>query len=509
MTFLKNIRVKLNNPSEKKEGLTNRTFKGFLWLASGKSFEAILRILILSVLARMISPEEFGLVSAALIIISFSRLFTEMGVGPAIVQKEELKDTHISTGIIISLLMGLILGSIIIIFSPYIASFFNMIQLELILKVTSIIFLLEAISLIGQALLQRKLHFHLISGIDIFSYLIGFGGIGIFLAYYNYGVWALVWGHIGRVTLKALLVWLIQGISYKFKFDLIAFKELMNYGVGLTIGKFANYIAIQGDNLIVGRVLTASSLGVYGRAYNLMVMPANLIGTALNNALFPTMSKVQNDSTKLNTAYLTGISGLASLMIPLSVFIFIMAKYIVLVLLGENWVEVTNPLRVLSLAILFRTSYKLSDSLARATARVYNRMWRQFVYAILILIGAYLGSIFHGIVGVSLGVIIAVFINFILMAGLSIRILDISWIDFIKGHFRGIFSGLVTGTITYGIYITIPNYIESSFLILFISIIIIIAFYLLFIKNIPSLFFNNYMINFIYKILPQIIKQKD
>ncbi|MFW6310976.1 MAG: hypothetical protein ACOC1K_01945 [Nanoarchaeota archaeon] len=112
-------------------------------------------------------------------------------------------------------------------------------------------------------------------------------------------------------------------------------------------------------------------------------------------------------------------------------------------------------------------------------------------------------------VGVSLGVIIAVFINFILMAGLSIRILDISWIDFIKGHFRGIFSGLVTGTITYGIYITIPNYIESSFLILFISIIIIIAFYLLFIKNIPSLFFNNYMINFIYKILPQIIKQKD
>ena len=175
-----------------------------------------------------------------------------------------------------------------------------------------------------------------------------------------------------------------------------------------------------------------------------------------------------------------------------------------MVLLGPNWLDVVTPLKILSIGLLFRMSYKLSDSMARATAMIFNRLWRQIIYAFLIIIGAWGGSFYFGLKGVAVGVVFALFINFFLMASLSIKIISMSWKEFVRCHLKGIFSGIVTLIITNISLIVIKNYISSSILILLISAAILMFFYFMFLRFIPNWFFGN----FLSTMLLQIIKKK-
>ncbi|HTF28020.1 MAG TPA: oligosaccharide flippase family protein, partial [Flavitalea sp.] len=205
-----------------------------------------------------------------------------------------------------------------------------------------------------------------------------------------------------------------------------------------------------GDNLVVGRMLGAAALGIYGRAYQFMVMPAGLFGNALDKALFPAMAKVQGDKPRLAKAYLTGVRLIALIAIPLSFLIFLLAPEIIRILLGPEWIEVTLPLQVLACSLLFRMSYKMSDSLSRATGAVYRRAWRQVIYAIMVLTGTYIGQ-FWGLYGVACGVAVALIGNFLLMAHLSLKLINISWLEMVKAHKHGLVFGIMTGAVSYSV----------------------------------------------------------
>jgi PST family polysaccharide transporter len=196
----------------------------------------------------------------------------------------------------------------------------------------------------------------------------------------------------------------------------------------------ASYWASQGDNLVAGKILGPKALGIYGRAYQLMVMPAALFGEVIDRALFPAMAKIQDDKEKLIKAYLYSLASVAILVLPFSVVIFIVAPEFVAVLLGEKWTAVVLPFQILCVGMFFRASYKMSESLVRALGAVYRRAWRQFVYTFFVLTGAIVGSRW-GVSGIAGGTLLAVTITFMLMAHLSLKLLRLSPVDFIKVHF--------------------------------------------------------------------------
>jgi O-antigen/teichoic acid export membrane protein len=158
-----------------------------------------------------------------------------------------------------------------------------------------------------------------------------------------------------------------------------------------------------------------------------------LLGQALDVVLFPAMSRVQEDSARLALAYRRGITAVALVMLPGSAILFVIAPELVRLLLGPQWGAVVVPFQILVIGLLLRTSYKLSDSLARATGAVYRRAWRQAVYAALVAGGAWLGHR-SGIAGVAAGVLGAVAVNFLLMAHLSLRMAGMSWGVFARAH---------------------------------------------------------------------------
>lgn len=205
-----------------------------------------------------------------------------------------------------------------------------------------------------------------------------------------------------------------------------AITELLYFGSGFTIARVCNYLATQADRLVVGRWLGADALGLYGLSSQLMTTPAVIVGQVLDRVLFPTMALVQEQPARLARAYRSAVAGCALLVLPASVVVAIVAPELVAVILGQGWIGVVAPLQILAFSMLFRTSYKLSDSVSRATGTVYARAWRQAVFTIGVFAGSLIGQRW-GIEGVAFGVGAAFGINFLLMAQLSLRVTRMTW----------------------------------------------------------------------------------
>lgn len=430
--------------------LIQRTFSGFFWVAMGSGIQVALKIGVLAILARLVNPNDFGLMGIALIVMEFAKMISHMGVGPALVQRKEIEKRHLTTGFTLSIIIGAFFAFLLLFTAPYIAVFFRMPELTGVLRVLSLIFLIDSFTLIAQALMQRNMKFKMSTSIEVISYAVGYGAVGIFLGFLGWGVWALVVGSLSQSLLLTILLLFVQPFPKMFGFEWKAFKELIFFGGGFTMAKIANYLATQGDNLIVGRMLGATALGIYGRAYQFMVMPAGLFGNALDRALFPAMAKVQDHQPSLAKAYLTGVSIIGLISIPCSFLIFLLAPEIVMVLLGSGWTEVVLPFQILACSLFFRMSYKMSDSLSRATGAVYRRAWRQVIYAVMVITGSYIGQ-FWGIYGVACGVAIALIGNFLFMAHLSLQLTNIKWFEMLKAHKQGVMSGIITGIVSHAL----------------------------------------------------------
>lgn len=412
------------------QSLTQRTLGGMAWVAWGSGIMAILKVAVLVLLTRLLSPADFGVVSAALIVIVFAMTFSQLGLGPALVQRPQLQPHHVSTAFLASSGFGFIAGGLIWLAAPLIAQFFRMENLAPVVRVLALTFPIVGFSAVAESLLQRELRFRLLANVDVVTYGLGFG-LGIGLALLGWGMWSLVAAHLVQSVLRAAILLWAERPKFRPQPTWAAFRELMGYGVGQSAGRLGVFLANQADNLIVGRFLGPVALGLYSRAYQLMAVPTALLGDVLDRVLFPTMSRVQDDPRRLASAYLQGTAFVALVTLPAGIVAAVLAPELVAVALGSKWVALVPPFQVLAVGMMFRTSYRMSDSLSRATGRVYRRAWRQALYAGLVFLGAWVGQ-FWGVTGVAVGVLLALFINYLLMAQLSLSVGQISWLQFLR-----------------------------------------------------------------------------
>jgi O-antigen/teichoic acid export membrane protein len=431
-----------------KSSLTRDTVSGMVWVAFGRAGRAILQILVLAILARLLTQADFGVVNAGLVVIGLSSIFSQLGFGPALVQRPDLNRKHIQAAFTSSVLFGVFVGGVIWLGAPLAAAFFRIERVTPVLRVLAWTFPLKGIGVVSESLLQRDLRFRWLANRELASYGLGYGLVGVVLAWHGAGVWALVGANMAQAVLNTGLLILARPPSISHRIDRAAFQDLAFFGGGFTAAKICNYVALQGDNMVVGRWLGPAALGAYGRAYQLMAMPAALFADVLDTALFPAMAKVQGDPQRLTTAYRRGVSLVALVMLPASALLFTLAPEIVYVLLGPKWSNAVAPFQILALGMLFRSSYKMSDSICRATGAVYRRAWRQGVYGALVVVGAWVGQ-HWGLPYVALGVSIALVVNFLLMAQLSLNVSGMTWGSFFTAHAAALRLSLASGVIAW------------------------------------------------------------
>lgn len=226
--------------------------------------------------------------------------------------------------------------------------------------------------------------------------------------------------------MRAVLLGLFARHRWSLGFHRSEARDLLNYGAAFSLGKVGHFAATQGDNFIVARFLGVADLAFYSRAFQFVTLPANLLGGALDRVMFPVMGSIQDNPSRMTKAYMRSIAVAAMVMLPLSIALAIAAPELIVIALGPPWTPVVLPFQILVCSLVFRTSSRLSDSLARASGIVYQRAWRQWIYAVAVVIGAYIGRT-QGLVGVSIGTVMATVLNFVLMLRLSVRWLGIPW----------------------------------------------------------------------------------
>jgi O-antigen/teichoic acid export membrane protein/thymidylate kinase len=440
------------NATEVRSGeadLTARTFAGLAWTAGGKAVYAVLRLLVLFILARLVSPADFGVVGAASVVIGFSAIFSQLGMAPALVQRPVLELAHEQTAFSTSVAFGLFLGALLWLLAPDIAAFFRIPAVEPVLRTFAWTFPLAGLSIVGEAMMQRDLRFRWLATVEVVSFVVGYGVVGVTLALIGYGVWALVAAEMSKVALQTTCLLLARPPRLSLRPHYHAFADLLYYGGGFTVSKIANYLALQLDNIIVGRWLGATALGFYGRAYELMAGAPMLLGEPVDKVLFPAMAARQDNLQALASAFRRGVAAMALITLPLSAILLALAPDAIPALLGPRWTPVVRPFQILTFGMFLRTSNRISDVVARATGAVYRRAWRQTAYMLCVMAGAWFGRRW-GIAGVAFGVLGALMVNYTLMADLGVRLVHLSWRRFWTAHLPGLLTAGAAGALMWG-----------------------------------------------------------
>jgi PST family polysaccharide transporter len=405
---------------------------------SGTGAQALLRLLVLTLLARLLGPPEFGLAAAATVVIAFFRLFLETGIRPALIQRPELDDVHVSTAFTLSILIGLVGGLALFAAADWIArEGFEMPPLAPVIQVMALLLPIQSIGLVASGLIQRDLDFGWVVRSEILSYVIGYAPVGIGMALAGYGVWSLVGAYLVQELLRAGISMAVRPHSKRLRVDLRAARELLYYGGGFAVARVGNWGAQNGDKWVAGRWLGQEALGYYKYAFELTAMIATVFGQVLDKVLFPAMARIQHDPTRLALVYRRGVGLIGVTVYPISAVLFVLAPEIVQLVLGEGWEAVIAPFQILALALHVRATYTMSDSLARATGAVYRRAWRQAVFAAAVVALAWLGAP-YGLSLLTLGVMAATALNLVLMAELSARLAPLSLREIVRAHLCGL-----------------------------------------------------------------------
>ncbi len=410
-----------------------------IWSGLGFGAQGIGQFLVVIVFARYLTKSDNGVVAAALIVIALGQLFTEAGFGPAVVQREDLTDEHIRSAFALSLLTGAFMTVIVYLGAPLIADFFHDQSVAPVMRGLAFVFLLQAPGVIAMALLQRDLDFKSIALAETVSYFLGFALVGVVLAMSGVGVWSIVVAQLAQAALFTGILVLRRPHPRSLRPRRKESKDLIVYAGGMTTARMFNFMALYGDNTVVGNRMSSESLGAYKNAYQLAVVPAQLLGQVLDRVIFPVIARFQDNLPRVANAYLRGVALVAVIALPGSVLAVLLAPELIHVLLGggDKWNDVILPFQIFSAGLLFRTSYKISDSLARAMGTVYQRAWRQGVYAFAVVIGSLIGSS-YGLEWVAVGVTAAIVLNYLLMAQLSLATAPITWWQFAVRQSRGL-----------------------------------------------------------------------
>ena len=432
--------------TERTDDLGSRTFAAGRWKLLTVASKVALYILVLAVLARFVLPEEFGIVALANIVIAFATMFSNAGLGPALIQRQHITRTHVRVGFTSGVLLALALWAVIWIAAPTIAAFFREEEVTWVLRIIGGSFVLLSFGLVSRALLERALDFRRLMLADLGSY-VGFGIVGVAAAVAGYGVWALVAGTLTqRLVFSAICVWLhphsiLPSLARK------ELGELLSFGGGLTLSRVFHFLGSYGDKAVAGRLLGAGPLGFYERAYDLMNRPQEQVGNIIDQIMFPALARVQSDRDRLASAFGKALSLANLILLPSSVALVILAPEIVAVVLGPMWEPTVFPLQALGTVMWLKGSMRMCDSLARAVGAVYRSAGRKVVYAVSVLGGAYIGA-YYGADGVAIGVGGAIVVAAALMLQLSISILQEPWRYLLPAVGPGLlFSCLTVATI--------------------------------------------------------------
>ncbi len=432
-----------------------------LWKFSGLGFKLLTQLAAVAVLSRLLPIEAFGVITYAMIFVNFTELLMQLGVGPAVIQNQNATTLTIRVAFTLSVMAGVLGTLLLFAIAPLLASSSSDIP---VFRTLAGFFLLSSFGAIADALLQKQGRFKNIAIIESTSYFLGYALLTIILAFAGFGVYSLIFGVLAQVGIRSLFLLLTVRHSLIPSFARAEMRGIFRFGAGLTAARMFNFLALNGDYFLVGRLIGERALGLYSRAFYIMRLPTDLLTTALHAVLFPSFAEIQNDRKKLCAAWLGAVRMSATFVLPLMALLAVIAPELVPVFLGKGWEESVVPLQILT-PIGFLNLYTLSDALLKAAGEIKRQMIGHALFAAALLTAVFIGSQ-NGLQGVAIGVVAANILMFVYMTARSLQILPAGVGDFFRQLRAGVVLGFVTAGAGLGARYFLTRFIASEILVL-------------------------------------------
>lgn len=415
------------------------------WQVLGSIVKFLARFGIGIALARLLPPEDFGIVGIAMIATGFASTLADLGLGPALIQRNDIGPRHIRVSQTISTAASLLIAVALYASAGSIADFFGDARVGPVLKVLAITFVFSGSSITAGALLARRLAFDIVVRVEIIASIVGYGAVAVTLALAGFGYWSLVWGTISQAAISAVLTYSAERNSLRPLIAKREIAELFGFSAGMSLSSTVNYFARQGDYFVVGRLMNAASLGLYTRAFTLMELPHRLLGSALSRVLFPAASRAQDDPERFRRAFLMAFSLSVALSLPVSLTVAILAPEIILVLYGERWAASIPLLQILALFGAFRMSYNTAGAFVRARGQALRILLVNVCFGVLVLAGTWWAGSKAGLEGVAWGMGVAIVGCWALMVVLAKEAASASYTNMARHFALGAAPGLGVG----------------------------------------------------------------
>jgi O-antigen/teichoic acid export membrane protein len=331
--------------------LKERAVRGGLAKLCGQVTNTLLRIGFMVVLARLLDPQDFGIVAMVTVITGVYQIFSSAGLGAGAVQSATITDEQISTLFWINMLVGVFLALLCVATAPALAAFYREPRLSWVTIAIGTTFIFTAVGVQHNALLQRELRYITISVIDTLAQLAS-TVVGIVMALAGFKYWALVVATIVAAAVGAAGNWVaVPWIPARPRSG-IGIGPILRMGGTWTLNNLVVYVAYNMEKLLLGRFWGADALGLYGRAYQLISFPTHTLNNTIGAIAFPAMSRVQDDPARLRSYFLQAHSLAMSMTLPITVFGALFAEDIVLIALGPKWMETVPIFRLMTPTVL-------------------------------------------------------------------------------------------------------------------------------------------------------------
>ncbi len=414
---------------------------GVKWSAFSKFGRQGTQLVTTIILARLLKPTDFGLVSMAMVVIGFLNIFKDLGTSSAVIQRKNISEDLLSSIYWVNVFFGLLITLAIYIIAPIISEFYNDKNITSLLRALSLTFIISGLSILHQAILERDMAFNKLAKIELIATAIG-SVVAISTAIYNAGVWSLVYQSLSLSITTTGLLWIYTHWRPRIKFYLSEIVAVSSYSMNLVGFQIFNYFSRNADYFLIGKYLGAQELGYYTLAYRIMLYPLASVSEVICRVMFPVYSQIQDDENRFRSAYLKVTGAIAMVTFPMMLGLWILAEQFVVSFFGTQWIPVI-------LLLLILAPIGMIQSVATTVGLIYQAKGRtdvMFKWGFItgtITIAAIILGLNWGILGVAIGYaiisLILVYPNF----AIPFKLINLPFVNLLQVLWRPFLSSII------------------------------------------------------------------
>lgn len=435
--------------------IKKKAVNGMMWNAIERFSTQGIQFVLTIVIARILSPADYGLVAMLSIFMAISQTLVDSGFGNALIQKQDRTETDYSTAFYFNIVISAFIYFLLYMSAPWIAKFYDQPELVKVARVYGLFLIINSFSAIQMTRFTISLDFKKMAVASLLSVLVG-GSLGIWLAYNGYGVWALVFQALSGSLVWGTGLWILARWMPKWCFSWNSFRTLFSFGSKLLVSNLIHTLYSNMYSLVVGKFFLASVLGYFNRSYTIGQFPVQNFGNIIQKVLYPIQCRYQDEDEKFNQIFISYLRISGFVLFPLMIGLAVLAAPIISLLLTDKWLPMTSLLQIICLAMMWFPMMQANVSVLDAKGRSDYHLQSEIIKKIIAVIILF-STLPFGIKGVCVGMVLYSFTDMTVIIAYSRKLTKIGYIRQLKIFIPSLLLALCMGGLVWFITLMIET----------------------------------------------------